>query len=158
MKRFSFACRSTGFFESMLAFSTVSSSRRSCLCKWHPKYFSRLSWSWFLITNNLPTIASEEKGLNEVTEFILWREDNQDSAKHYYFFCCFNLHVQFNITWCLQCLKMQLVNPFICLQELHCTGEYLKSVIVDSLCNTEISGVKKKSDCPIFAVCWAAVC
>lgn len=74
-------------------------------------------------------------------------------------FCCFNLHVQFNyVTWCLQYLKMQLLNHFIYLQELDCSGEYLKPVIVDSLCNIEISGDKRKSDCPIFAVCWAALC
>lgn len=44
------------------------------------------------------------------------------------------------------------------LAELDCSGECLKPVIVDSLRNIEISGNKRKSDCPIFAVCWAAVC
>lgn len=48
---------------------------------------------------------------------------------------------------------MQLFNHFICLQELDCTGEYLKPVIVDNLCNIEISGYRRKSDCPIFDVC-----
>lgn len=49
---------------------------------------------------------------------------------------------------------MQLLNHFICLQELDCTGEYLKPVIMGSLCNIEISRDKRNSDCPFFAVCY----
>lgn len=66
-------------------------------------------------------------------------------------FCCFNLHVQFNyMTWCLQRLKIQ---PLNLLQKQDCTGKYLKCIIMASLCDIRIPGDKRKSDCPLFAVC-----